>query len=517
MTTFAMLLIASALAFGLSRWWRTPVIPLLLLMGFILSGLGLFDDRSLLEQILEIGLTFLVFVAGIEMNPARIGGQRRAALTVGAVQFFLLGGLGLMTALILGYELQAAVYLGLAITASSTLVVVRLLKQRQQLFEPFGRLVIGVLLFQDLMMILLLTVVIHLWDGAGAVGQGLFGMAVLGVLTLVSMRWVVPWLVERYEEEGEVLLLSILAMLFVFVGIGVVLEVPAVGGAFLAGVALSPFPSSAASRGLLSSLSDFFLAFFFIALGGIVVISKPILLVHALVLSVVVIVITPLLVTLVAERAGLTARHAIEGGLLIAQASEFSLVVGLHGLLLGQISAETFSVIALVTVLTMVLTPTLSRDEFALYLMRFYRKGRRRSERFDHLRDHVVIIGGGSAGSLLAALLGEIGHTVIVVDRDPGIIAQMEERGVLALRAEISEKAVLDSLGLERASLVVSTTGRVSDVAPLREATPRPTPLVAYVFDEEQAVEVEGLGGRALVTSRVSAKNFIEWFKEHCP
>src|SRR5690606_38701435 len=223
-------------------------VPFLLLAGFVLS-LGSGFEGEFLQDALVLGITFLVFVAGIELNPRRVRRQKWAAVAAGLVQFFVLGGIGFLAATRLGLGTQSAMYVALALTASSTLVVVRVLQQRRQLHESFGRLVIGVLLFQDLVVILLIPVLMHLPDGAEAVARGVGATVLLVMLAYALLRWILPWLLSRLSLDEEMLLLGVLALLFAFLFFANTLRVPLISGAFLAGVSLSSFPVNGLVRG----------------------------------------------------------------------------------------------------------------------------------------------------------------------------------------------------------------------------------------------------------------------------
>jgi Kef-type K+ transport system membrane component KefB len=397
MLGIATLLAGAAIGLGIAKWLRIPTIPVLLVAGVGLSFLGALPEPELLQDTLVLGLTVLVFVAGVELNPRRVGAQKRTALRVGLVQFFVLMGLGGIGALALGFALAESVYLALALTASSTLVVMRMLQQRKQLFEPFGRLVIGVLLLQDLLVIVLISVISHAPAGAVRMLGGLAAVSLMMGLAWVSLRWITPWLVSRLELDEESLLLAILGILFLYLALAEALGLPLVAGAFLAGVSLSSFPVSGVIRGQLSSLSDFFLAIFFTALGGLLMIPSLGGLLQAIALALLVVVATPPLVTFVAERAGLSARSSIEAGLLLAQTSEFSLVVGLQAWAIGHIGQEIFSIIALITVVTMILTPFLATDSTTWRLMRIHPL-RRQIEVQRPMEDHVLLLGCGDNG-----------------------------------------------------------------------------------------------------------------------
>jgi Kef-type K+ transport system membrane component KefB len=508
----ALLLAAAAVALGVGHFVRLPAIPLLLVAGALL-GFTTAVPPELLQDAIVLGVTFLVFFAGLELNPARVGGgQRRAVLRVGIAQFTVLGITGLAVALALGYGLTPALYLALAMTASSTLVVVRLLQSRQQLFEPFGRLVLGVLLLQDLAIILLIPVVTRFPDGPAAVAQGFGAAVVLTAGTLLFARLGGPRLVLRLRDDDEALLLVVLGILFTFIALAALLGLPIIAGAFLAGVALSPFPTGMIVRGPILSLSDFFVAIFFVALGGLVARPDALALAHSLVFVAALIVVTPVVVTIVAERAGLSTRPAVESGLLLAQASEFSLVVGLWGLVAGQISPQVFTIVALVTVITMLITPFLGTDAVTWQVMRLHPlRGQPRIS--DPPSDHILLLGCGDSGMPLLETLIAAGHHVVVVDDDAAIIERLHDGDIPCIRGDGSDRDVLERVGARTARLIISTIRRPSDseeVVRFAEGVP----TVVRVFDGAAADRVRELGGIPVVYAEAAAEDFLRWFEQ---
>lgn len=197
---FAILLVAAAVAFTIVRWLALPAVPVLLIAGLALAAIGVVPVE-LLEDALVLGATFLLFVAGSELNPGRTRAQRDTAIRVGAYQFFLLAAIGFAVAAGLGFGRLDAVYLALALTASSTLVVVQLLQRRGQLFEPFARLVVGVLLLQDLLVILIIPFVTRVPEGMTATLTGIGGTLALLALATACYRWAAPLLLRTVERE----------------------------------------------------------------------------------------------------------------------------------------------------------------------------------------------------------------------------------------------------------------------------------------------------------------------------
>lgn len=508
MIGIAIFLAGAALAYGVSKWLGIPATPFLILAGILLNLFALFP-AELLQESLVLGLTFLLFVTGLELNPRRVRAQRRAAIRVGILQFFILGGIGTLAVWAVGADPLTAVYLGLALTASSTLVIVRLLQRRRQLFEPYGRMVVGVLLLQDVLVILLIPLLTHAPLGVAAVVRGFLGTVALVALAFVVLHWVTPRMVSLQHEE-ETLLLSVLAVLFVFVGIADLLNLPLAAGAFLAGVALSPFPVSGIVRGQLSSVADFFTAIFFLALGGLLTFPSPVGMAQVLVLSALVMVVTPPLVTLVAERVGFPARPAIEGGLVLSQTSELSLVVGLQALALDQIGQGTFTVLALVTVITMVLTPFWSSERVVRLFMRMHPlTGVSQLEA--RPSGHILLLGCGSGGLPILETLLAAGEEVVVIDDDPEVVDHLRRGDVLCLRGDASDPDVLRQAGADRARLVSSTIRRPRDNQGLLASTAG-TPVLVRVFDDEDARWVEERGGIPILYSAAGAEEFLRWY-----
>lgn len=509
----AFLLAAAAVAYGLARALDIPPVPLLLAAGVALAPAGLVAP-DFLEDALVLGVSFLLFQGGIELNPVRTRGQRGVALRVGLIQFVALAALGLVAALVLGFDRVSAAYLALALTASSTLVTIRLLQRRRQMFEPFGRVVVGVLLLQDLLVILLIPLLTRLPLGAAAVAEGVVVVAALVGLMWVSSRWLTPAVLAMDGDE-EPLLLVVLAFLFAFMLLAGWLGLPIVVGAFLAGVALSSFPASGVVRSQLASIGDFFTAVFFTALGALVAIPALDVVLRAVALAAVVVVVTPPLVTLIAERAGLAAKPAIESGLLLAQTSEISMIVGLYGVAEGQIPADVFTVIAIVTLITMFLTPSLSHERVAWRLLRFHPLPSR--EILPAPREgHVLLLGSGATGMPLLETILTTGQEVAVVDDDPAVIARLAELEIPCVRGEASDREVLERVNARAARVISSTIRRPEDNRRLLDHV-RGVPVIVRVFEEADAEWIRARGGTPVLYSEAAAERFFQWYDRKGP
>ena len=321
--------------------------------------------------------------------------------------------------------------------------MVRHLQQRRQLFEPYGRLVLGVLLLQDVIIILLLVALRNSPLGAVESALGVAKAIGLGAVALGAHRWLVPWVAARFKLDEEELMLGSLAMLFAFSGMAYLLGLPFLVGAFLAGFALSAFPMNGLVRGMLGSISGFFLALFFISIGMVLTLPDWSMLQHSLILIAVLVVVTVVLVTFTAEMAGYSTRAAIESGILLSQTSEFSLLLAVAGMSSGQITAELFSMIALITVTTMTLTPFVSRDKVAWTLMAWHPRYRSRDLKQEQLRDHAVLLGYGRAGPSTITALKDHHIPVVVIDDDAAVVRKLLSRGIHCIQGDGSNAKLL--------------------------------------------------------------------------
>jgi CPA2 family monovalent cation:H+ antiporter-2 len=511
MLSVAIVLATAAAALGLARWRGISAIPLLIAGGLVLNVTNALASDGGLRDLLLLGVTFLVFVVGAELDPRRVGDQRRAAVIIGLGQFVLLGAIGLGGMRLLGVDWLTAAYVALAITASSTLLGVTLLRQRQQFFEPVGRLVVGVLLVQDLLVILLLPALMRATDGAGPVLLALLGTLGLMGLAGVCAKWVAPWLILRLRLEQESLLLTILAMLFLFVGAAYWLKIPMVTGAFLAGLSLSRFPIRGLVRGQLTSLADFFLAVFFVALGALVTFPGPQeLLAEGLVLLAI-LALAPPVVMLLARYAGSSTRSAIETGHMLAQCGEFGIVVALLGVQAGHIAPKTLSIIVMVSVVTMGLTPLLTSDWVTWRIMHILARLRRPP--VSRHRDHVLFLGCGAHMAQLIRRLRAAGHEVLAVDDDALAVQRAKEAGAIAIRGDGADLRILRAAQARHARVIISTMRRIEDNQRLLQFASGPRVLVR-VFSPTEAEIIRDLGGEPIVESEAVAERFFAWIDQ---
>lgn len=509
MTDLASLLLAAAAGHVLARLLRLPLIPVLLVVGKLVALAGWGASADFARHLLELGVAFLVFAAGMELHAARFKGQRESAAALALGQFFGLGLVGFLAARSLGYEIGPALYLAVAIGTSSTFLAVRQLRRQEAMTEPLGRLVTGALLVQDLVIVGALIALAGLPEGSTGVATCAGATVALLGLGLLARRYLLPWVIMGRDLDDEVLLLVVVAVLFGFVGAASWLELPLAAGGFVAGLTLARFPLNGLARGQLTSLTDFFVALFFVVLAGSIELTGWAQLGRALALVAVIVIVAPPLVTWVAQRSGLCTRAALEAGLTLAQGSEFALVVGLVGLKLGHLDAAQFSLLALVTALSMMLNPFFARASLVNRLLHWHPFPATETV---PPRNHVLVLGFGAAGMWVVKPLRAAGHDVLVVDDDPAVIGLLERQGIACLRGDAADHRVLALAGAARAKLVLVATRRARDAETILQRL-HGVPVIVRVFEEADAKRIEAAGGSAVLNSLAAADTFMAWWE----
>jgi len=506
----ALLLGLAAAGHGAARFTSVPAIPLMIALGFGAAAAGWVTPESV-EDVVFLSLSVLLFSAGTQLSPSKLRAHGPVTLRVAAAQFVSVGTGGFLVALLLGLGTVAALHVGVGLACSSTLVGVRILQRRRELFEPSGRLVTGVLLLQDLAV----AVALPLLALAGARDDAslLPLAATLGmVVAAYVLSRILPRLVgDALEADPELALLGFLSLLFVAVAAGSALGVPEVTAAFVAGLTLSGFPIAPVARTQLESLTAFFGALFFTALGTILVVPSPGVLLTGMALAAVVVATTPVVVGLVAERQGLTARTSLAAGLLLAQSSEFTLVVGLQGTVTGLLPEEGFTALAIATLLTMAVTPVLSDPAIVERLVRLH-PFREDPGPAAALEGHVVLLGGGTNGRAILDLLLTQAVPVALVEEDPAVIHALRPAGVVTVRADASDPAALAAAGISGARSVVCTLPRPADAEAALEAA-GDVPVLVRVFEAAEEAWVRERGGIPISYAEAGADDFLAWYR----
>lgn len=511
MTYLAIIFGVTTLAYLVAARLRIPRIPVMMICGLALGSVLTGDQRLDLRDHLDLSLTFLLFGAGAELTPARLKSRNQAVIWVGIFQFGIVILGGFLLAAALGFNYRESIVLGLGLSASSTLAVLQFLKQRQQITEPFGRLVVGVLLLQDLIFLTLMAGLTRWHEGWSGVmlGTGLF--VLMGGGAMLFRQFIVPVFVTRYSEDEEVLVLGALGVCFGFVGLAVFFGLPAVLGAFLAGFSLAVFPAAGIFRGVLTSFFDFFTGLFFVSLGATLLISGYEVLWQGFVLSMVVWVFTPFMVFVVSRVVGRSWRGALSSGFYLAQTSELSLVLGLMSLRSGIVDDNIMNLLTVITIITTLATPILTSQRWIDFTLHLLSRFDRNDHRVDwELDGHVLVLGFGDGGPHLLKPIQDSGYRVLVIEDDGQSVDQLRKLGVDCFFGDAGDPHLLKKAGITHAAFVIISMRRFDDIREVLKYAGK-VPVFVRVLEDFEARQVRALGGIPVSGAEASVEALEKW------
>lgn len=506
MSALLWILAAAAAGHLAAKALRLPHAPLMILTGGVLDGISAPLEGGYARDALLLGLTFLVFLSATDLDPWRFGRRDLYGLALGGAQFTLIGLAAFGVGSFFNFPLKPSVYIALALAASSALVIVNLLAQRGELYESFGRVITKALLAQGMLMIVIISAL-------SASGKALVGILGLLAGSYFFKRWIAPMLMLKEGVDEESRLIFALGILFLFVGAGWLYGLPFLAGAFFAGLSLSSFPISGLLKGQFASLNSFFSAVFFVVLGYFVDFPSSELLLPVGAFVLLISLLSPLLTAAVSWMGGAPMRSGIEGGLMLAQAGEFSVFLALIGLENGDLGREHLSLVTSVAVSTMILTPFLSNEAVANFLMRRAENLFAKKTMIKRLENHYVLIGCGSSGMVALKKLLLAGAETVVIDDDPGVARAARELGAIAIVGNGKDPEIRARAGADKAKLIVSSMRKFTDNLALLGEGKGVAVNVVRAFDRAEADELEGLGAVAIVSAQAAAEDLLEWMK----
>jgi CPA2 family monovalent cation:H+ antiporter-2 len=490
-----------------------PIVGLLIAGAFMgPHGFSLVEDSHRVEVLAEVGVVLLLFTIGLEFSLGQLLKMWRMLVFGGGGQVLLCIGLVTLAVAVAGENVGRATFFGFLAALSSTAIVLRSFAERAQLGTPLGRIVLGVLLFQDLCIVPLMLLT-PLLAGRGGATQGVWMtlLQAVGVVVLVvffARRLVPPLLLRVVQTRSRELFLTF--VLVVCLGTAYLTSLAGLSlalGAFLAGLAVSESEYSHQALAEAIPFRDAFGSLFFVSIGMLMdvrfVAREPVLVLGVLVGL---ICIKTLTAGLPALLLGFPLHISLNAGLALAQVGEFAFVLSRTGLELGLIDESMNQVFLAASVLSMLCTPLLiyAGRELAKRLPHEGLAGHSAAEDAEPVQasDHVVIAGYGVNGQNLARALSSAGIPYAIVEMNPETVRAARGRGEPMHYGDCTRVAVLESLGIQRARMYVVA---ISDAASTRQTTslsrslnPRLDILVRTRFVAE-VEELRSLGANEVI------------------
>lgn len=466
------LLLVVAAGFGvLARLLKQPLLIGFLFAGLFLNYFGFISDPHILDNLGKIGIALLLFLVGMDMNVREIPTIGKVALSAGLGQIIVTTAVGFLIALALGFSTIPAIYVSLALTFSSTIIIVKLLSEKKDLDSLYGKIAVGFLLVQDLVAVLILMFLAGLRDG----NLNILSVVVLIIkaVVLFSSVWylskdILPKLFGKIVGNSQELLftVSIAWALGIAMLVGGPLGFSFEIGGFLAGLALSNLPDHLGVSAKTKSLRDFFLTIFFVTLGSQLVITNIVhVLPAAIIFSIFVLIGNPLIVMVIMAFMGHKSRTSFLTSVMVAQVSEFSFILMAMGRSLGHVAESDLALVVLVGAVTMTLSTYLILGSEKIYLkfksfLKLFEKSKTKESVYIKERDykdHVVLVGCDKIGSLILPYFIKHNIPTIVIDFNPSVFSRLSSENIDVLLGDVADVEILELAKANEAKIIVCT------------------------------------------------------------
>jgi len=471
----AAIVVTTIVGYALSML-KQPLIGAYILSGILLGPgiMNIIKEEAALSLFSDLGIAFLLFMVGLELNMEKLKDVGRAALFVGTGQILFTSAIGYYIALYLGFTKLEAMYLSLALTFSSTIIVVKIFSDREELETLYGRIVLGILLVQDFAAVVILMFL----SGASTISfdlPGILKISASGIfllmLSLSSGRYLIPYFFKRAAKSQEMLFLSSISWCLAFVYISYAVGFSVEVGAFLAGVSLASLPYYYEISGRIKPLRDFFVLLFFIILGArLDVFAEKTVLLSAVLLSLFVLIGNPLILMTITGLLGYTKRTSFFAGVAIANISEFSLILIALGSKLGHVSRTAVSAVTFIGLITfvgssyMIIYNNRLYASLSGYLSVFERKKVLELDELPAYKENrVILFGCHRLGYSISEKLSKMEKNFIVIDFNPEAVKMLKARKINAVYGDATNVELLDRLKLGEAKMLISTLSKLED------------------------------------------------------
>ncbi len=451
----------------ITRLFKQPLIISYIISGIIVGPffLNLVKGGEILTLFSEMGIAFLLFMVGLHLSPRVIKEVGKISLITGMGQIIFTSSIGYFVARLLGFEMVASIYVAIALTFSSTIIIMKLLSDKDALDKLYGKISIGFLLVQDLVAILILIVISSLSFGGGTnllLSTLLQGVAAMMVLVPLGY-YVLPKFEDFFAKSQEFLFLFViswgfgLSLLFLYIGFSIEI------GALIAGVILSMSPYSYEASSKLKPLRDFFIIFFFVILGSQMAFGNiNQLIVPAVVLSLFILIGNPLIVMFLMGLLGYSKKTGFMAGLTVAQISEFSLILIALGVRAGSLSQEILSFVTIIGLITiagstyMIIYSNFIFGKISRFLRIFEKKKIKEREIPEKEHDY-ILLGYNRIGFSIIKCFSKLKKNFLVIDYNPETVKELQKKGIEAIYGDVEDSEFLEDSRIYKAKLIVST------------------------------------------------------------
>lgn len=508
---------------------RQPLVIAYILTGIIVgpAALGFAQSAEVFETLSRVGVAFLLFIVGLNLNWRNIQDVGFVALASGVAQMLITSAAGYGIGQLLGFTPWTSIFLGVSFAFSSTIIIVKMLTDKEDIERLYGRIAVGALIVQDLIAMVLLLF-LSAYGAGGTVSEMVTGSLVKAIAAVAVLwflaKFAIPKLFTFAAKNQELLFLMAIAWCFAVAGglqiLGFGIEI----GALMAGVALAGTGFQHEIEAKVRVVRDFFLVIFFIVLGTHLSVDNiSSLLLPGLAFASFVLVGNPLIMLVIMRLMGYHPRTGFLAGTTVAQISEFSFILIGGGIAAGLITADALPLATMVGLLTIAISSYLITYnehifEFLAHRIPWLRGTVAENEGTGEHAAQIVLFGFDRMGQEIYPMMEDVASRFLIIDFNPSVVEDLKHRDIPVMYGDAGSEDVLKLARIHEAKMVISTIPDMevnADILDFVQARGSKTLVVVTVKNSDDAARCYALGAHfVIVPSILGGAHFAQILKK---
>ncbi len=465
-----LVLVVATIVSGIMFLLKQPLI-----IGHIIAGLlvgpyffNILKSKEQIEAFSQFGIALLIFIIGLSLSPKIVKEVGKISLITGIGKVLLTGGIGFVIGRALGFTDIVSAYIAIALTFSSTIIILKLLSDKKDLGRLYGKITTGFLLVQDIIAMILIIGVAALINSHDSISVLAIKTFVKGSILIIPLlfisKYFIPKIIPYFAKSTELLFVFSLSwglgIAILFKEFGFSIEI----GALFAGIALAGSPYSFEISSKLKPLRDFFIILWFVILGTHITVNNfSQMLLPIVLFSLFVLIVSPIVIMIIMGALGHNKKNSFKAAITVAQVSEFSHILVILGLQNKHLNPDHVALITMVGLITMGISTyyiTYSDNLFKFLspiLGIFERKSIRNKRQKDTENYDIVLFGFDHVGYEFIQSFEKLGKKFLVVDFNPEVVNELSEKDINCHYGDADDNEFLDNLHLDKTKMVIST------------------------------------------------------------
>ncbi|WEL23761.1 cation:proton antiporter [Candidatus Nanohalovita haloferacivicina] len=504
---------------------RQPKVMAYIIAGLIVGpvGFNLISETEMTSLFSELGLVFLLFLIGLEINLEEVKDVLKPTIGIAVIQMILVFLLGLATTYSLGFDLTTAVFIGAAAMFSSTALVVKLLTNLDEASTLPGRLDIGILLVQDVAVVLILALLTVQSTSptqiALKLGEIFVMISFIAAISLLSSKYLFSRILKKLSGNKAAFFTHGVAWAFLFISLSQYFNLSLEIGAFIAGVGLAQIPYSRELQERVRPMTDLFMAIFFLNFGlGITGGSLQAYLLEAIIASIILIIGKFAIFFLVVDRFKFTPETSFKTAMNMTQVSEFGLILISLAITQGYIAQDVSGFISIVTILTMGVSAYTIRfkdeiHEKVEHLLNFFEGEEKTDIEIRKLENHVVVIGYDQIARKACETLQEE-YEILVIDRNSENTAELSRSNYEYIYGDFKHGEIREAAKIPEAAFIISLSPEKAVNDRILEEKDRDSTAIVKADSIEHAVDLYDMGADYVIVKNLLTGNRLSEYLE---